>query len=179
MLAEAQRAETALREQLARETSERQALEARFTAREANCRATCKTVTPNCSACVAAWPRASVSTPCWPACRARRLGSNTDGTRRRNHIGARLFPGVLVRGKPTLVAAVRHVDQLMLRIQGTGKVSSNERIAVMAALQIAGELLAESADGPLGGLAVGDFKRRIEDMNATLDDALSGQEKLL
>ena len=35
MLAEAQRAETALREQLARETSERQALEARFTAREA------------------------------------------------------------------------------------------------------------------------------------------------
>ena len=68
----------------------------------------------------------------------------------------------------------------MLRIQGTGKVSSNERIAVMAALQIAGELLAAKApDGPLGGLAVGDFKRRIEDMNATLDDALSGQEKLL
>jgi cell division protein ZapA len=55
--------------------------------------------------------------------------------------------------KPTLLAAVRHVDQLMLRIQGTGKVSSNERI--------------------------GDFKRRIEDMNAVLDDALSGQEKLL
>ncbi|MGE8671305.1 MAG: cell division protein ZapA, partial [Achromobacter mucicolens] len=25
----------------------------------------------------------------------------------------------------------------------------------------------------------GDFKRRIEDMNAVLDDALSGQEKLL
>ncbi|KAG1533714.1 hypothetical protein G6F50_015775 [Rhizopus delemar] len=37
--------------------------------------------------------------------------------------------------KPTLMAAVRHVDQLMLRIQGTGKISSNERIAVMAALQ--------------------------------------------
>lgn len=82
--------------------------------------------------------------------------------------------------KPTLLAAVRHVDQLMLRIQGTGKVSSNERIAVMAALQVAGELLAMKApDGPLGGLAVGDFKRRIEDMNAVLDDALSGQEKLL
>ena len=42
------------------------------------------------------------------------------------------------------------------------------------------ELLAMKApDGPLGGLAVGDFKRRIEDMNAVLDDALSGQEKLL
>ncbi|ARP85594.1 cell division protein ZapA [Bordetella genomosp. 9] len=82
--------------------------------------------------------------------------------------------------KPTLLAAVRHVDQLMQRIQATGKVSSNERIAVMAALQIAGELLSMKApDGPLGGLAVGDFKRRIEDMNSMLDDALSGQEKLL
>ncbi|CAM3815815.1 cell division protein ZapA [Bordetella genomosp. 9] len=82
--------------------------------------------------------------------------------------------------KPTLLAAVRHVDQLMQRIQGTGKVSSNERIAVMAALQVAGELLSMKApDGPLGGLAVGDFKRRIEDMNSMLDDALSGQEKLL
>lgn len=82
--------------------------------------------------------------------------------------------------KPALLAAVRHVDQLMLRIQGTGKVSSNERIAVMAALQIAGELLAMKApDGPLGGLAVGEFKRRIDEMNLMLDDALSGQEKLL
>ncbi len=82
--------------------------------------------------------------------------------------------------KNILLAAVRHVDHLMLRIQGTGKVSSNERIAVMAALQIAGELLAMKApDGPLGGLAVGDFKRRIEEMNLMLDDALSGQEKLI
>ena len=69
---------------------------------------------------------------------------------------------------------------MCIRDRGTGKVSSNERIAVMAALQVAGELLAMKApDGPLGGLAVGDFKRRIEDMNAVLDDALSGQEKLL
>jgi cell division protein ZapA len=82
--------------------------------------------------------------------------------------------------KPALMAAVRHVDQLMQRIQGSGKVSSNERIAVMAALQIAGELLSMKApDGPLGGLAVGDFKRKIDDMNSLLDDALSGQEKLL
>ncbi|WP_144640740.1 cell division protein ZapA [Bordetella genomosp. 13] len=82
--------------------------------------------------------------------------------------------------KPTLLAAVRHVDQLMLRIQGTGKITSNERIAVMAALSIAGELLGMKApDGPLGGLAVGDFKRKIDEMNGMLDDALSGQEKLL
>lgn len=78
--------------------------------------------------------------------------------------------------KPTLLAAVRHVDQLMLRIQGSGKVSSNERIAVMAALQIASELLSMKApDGPLGGLAVGEFKGRIEHMNSLLDEALSKQ----
>ncbi|MYZ41486.1 cell division protein ZapA [Schauerella aestuarii] len=80
--------------------------------------------------------------------------------------------------KPTLLAAVRHIDQLMLRIAGTGKVSSNERIAVMAAIQVAGELLSMKApDGPLGGLAVGDFKRRIADMNSLLDDALTDRPR--
>lgn len=72
--------------------------------------------------------------------------------------------------KDALLAAVRHVDQRMLAVKGTGKVASNERIAVMAALQIAGELLAMRApDGPLGNVAVGDFKRKIDDMNALLD----------
>ncbi|VFR26432.1 Z-ring-associated protein ZapA [plant metagenome] len=83
--------------------------------------------------------------------------------------------------KAALQAAVRHVDQLMLRIKGSGKVSSNERIAVMAAIQIASEMLAMKAapDGPLGGLAVGDFKRKIESMNHLLDEAISGQERLV
>ena len=41
-------------------------------------------------------------------------------------------------------------------------------------IQIAVELLSVRApDGPLGGLAVGDFKRRIDDMNAMLDEALA------
>jgi len=82
--------------------------------------------------------------------------------------------------KPTLLAAVRYVDQRMLHIQGSGKVSSNERIAVMAALQVAAELLTMKApDGPLGGLAVGEFKRRIDEMNFLLDEALAGEEKSL
>ncbi|KAA0890569.1 cell division protein ZapA [Pusillimonas sp. ANT_WB101] len=73
--------------------------------------------------------------------------------------------------KDALLAAVRHVDQRMLGVKGSGKVSSNERIAVMAAIQIAVELLSMRApDGPLGGVALGDFKRRIDDMNATLDE---------
>ncbi len=72
--------------------------------------------------------------------------------------------------KAALLEAVRHVDSRMSRIQGSGKVSSNERIAVMAAIQIAGELLTMRApDGPLSDLALGDFKRRIDDMNTMLD----------
>ena len=75
--------------------------------------------------------------------------------------------------KDALLAAVRLVDQRMLAIKGTGKVASNERIAVMAAIQIANELLSLRApDGPLGNIALGDFKGKIESMNDMLDDVL-------
>lgn len=75
--------------------------------------------------------------------------------------------------KQALTAAAQHISQLAGRIQGSGKVSGNERIAVMAAIQVAIELLSVKApDGPLGGLAVGDFKRRIGDMNVMLDAVL-------
>ena len=75
--------------------------------------------------------------------------------------------------KVSLMEAVQHVSQLAGRIQGAGKISGNERIAVMTAIQIAGELLSVRApDGPLGGLAVGEFKRRIDAMNEMLDEAL-------
>lgn len=74
--------------------------------------------------------------------------------------------------KATLEAAVAHVGQLAGRIQGAGKVSGNEKIAVMAAIQIAAELLVvKSPDGPLGSLSVGDFKRKIDEINAVLDAA--------
>jgi cell division protein ZapA len=75
--------------------------------------------------------------------------------------------------KDALLAAVRHVDQRMLGVKGSGKVSSNERIAVMAAIQIAGELLAmRNPNGPLGDVALGDFKRRIDEMNDMLDQVV-------
>ena len=80
--------------------------------------------------------------------------------------------------KASLMEAVQHVSPLAGRIQGAGKISGNERIAVMTAIQIAGELLSVRApDGPLGVLAVGEFKRRIDAMNELLDEALpaSGQ----
>ena len=76
--------------------------------------------------------------------------------------------------RESLLAAVRHVDQRMLGVKGSGKVSSNERIAVMAAIQIAAELLAMRApDGPLGNVALGDFKRKIDDMNDLLDQVVA------
>ncbi|HWK71334.1 cell division protein ZapA [Pollutimonas sp. M17] len=75
--------------------------------------------------------------------------------------------------RESLLAAVRHVDQRMLGVKGSGKVSSNERIAVMAAIQIAAELLSLRApDGPLSNVALGDFKRKIDDMNDLLDQVV-------
>uniref|UniRef100_UPI00333E501C cell division protein ZapA n=1 Tax=Castellaniella defragrans TaxID=75697 RepID=UPI00333E501C len=75
--------------------------------------------------------------------------------------------------KDALLAAVRLVDQRMLAIKGAGKVASNERIAVMAAIQIAGELLNMRApDGPLSNIALGDFKGKIDAMNGMLDQVL-------
>jgi cell division protein ZapA len=80
--------------------------------------------------------------------------------------------------RASLKAAADHVAQLSGRIQGAGKVVGNERIVVMAAIQIAVELLTTKAtDGPMAGLAVGDFKRRIQDMNTILDEALSSSIK--
>ncbi|HEY9459628.1 MAG TPA: cell division protein ZapA [Paralcaligenes sp.] len=75
--------------------------------------------------------------------------------------------------KEALLAAVRYVDQRMLAVKGSGKVSSNERIAVMAAIQIAAEFLSMRAPGgPLSNIAVGDFKRRIDDMNSLINQVL-------
>lgn len=72
--------------------------------------------------------------------------------------------------KEALTAAVRHVDQRMNMVKEAAKINGNERIAVMAAIQIAAELLATRApDGPLGDIALGDFKSRIDTMNSLLD----------
>ena len=81
--------------------------------------------------------------------------------------------------KADLVAATDHVAQLAGSIQGSGKISGNERIAVMAAIQLASELLSmKVADGSTagsGGMAVGEFKRKIDYMNGLIDGALQEQ----
>lgn len=75
--------------------------------------------------------------------------------------------------KVKLLEAIAHVDAHMERIKEAGRTNGNERIAVMAAIQIAVELLSMKApDGPLSNIALGDFKRKIDDMHRLMDTAL-------
>jgi cell division protein ZapA len=79
-----------------------------------------------------------------------------------------------------LLAAVAHVDGKMSEIKAGGKVTGSERIAVMAALNIAHELLqARSAKTSVTGVDTEGLKRRIESMQALLEEALVPQERLL
>ncbi|HEV2219758.1 MAG TPA: cell division protein ZapA [Casimicrobiaceae bacterium] len=89
--------------------------------------------------------------------------------------------------------AVTFLDRRMREIRDAGKVTGSERIAVMAALNIAHELLrarrsassgapraAAAARLAAAGGAVDDdaARRRIRAMQAAIDEALAGQEKL-
>ncbi|MGC1819109.1 MAG: cell division protein ZapA [Casimicrobiaceae bacterium] len=89
--------------------------------------------------------------------------------------------------------AVTFLDRRMREIRDTGKVSGGERIAVMAALNIAHELLrarrsvssvapgaSTAPDLAAAGGAVDDdaARRRIRAMQVAIDQALAGQEKL-
>jgi len=76
--------------------------------------------------------------------------------------------------RDALLAAVKLVDQRMQAVKHAGKTSGNERIAVMAAIQIALELLAmRIPDGALGNVSVGDVKARLDAMHGLLDQALA------
>ena len=84
-----------------------------------------------------------------------------------------------------LQAAVRYVDAKMRDIADKTKNSIPERIAVMAALNIAHELLSRdtvSDEQPTREsetpLDIGDTLRRISDMEAQLDTALAPAQKL-
>jgi cell division protein ZapA len=73
-----------------------------------------------------------------------------------------------------LLSAVSFLDRKMREIRDSGKVLGVERIAIMAALNIAHELLTTRT----GGFDIGDFKRRIGSMQDQLDQAMLDQEKL-
>lgn len=74
-----------------------------------------------------------------------------------------------------LLSSVEYLDKKMREIRDTGKVIGIERIAIMAALNIAHELLTTRVPG---GFDIGEFKRRIAGMEATLDQAVAEQDEL-
>ena len=73
-----------------------------------------------------------------------------------------------------LMTAVNYLDKKMREIRDTGKVIGIERIAIMAALNLAHELLTTRS----GGFDIGDFKRRIVSMQEQIDEAVAEQNKL-
>ena len=77
--------------------------------------------------------------------------------------------------RDALLQAVAFLDGKMGEIKKAGKVNGTDRIAVMAALNIAHELLATKLGS---GFDLGQAKRRIALIEAKLDDALAKQEKL-
>jgi len=82
--------------------------------------------------------------------------------------------------REALLEAVAYLDQKMNEIKSSGRVGNAERIAVMAALNIANELLetrAHRAPSP-DGFDIAEVRRRMAAMQASLDQALVPQEKL-
>ena len=77
--------------------------------------------------------------------------------------------------RESLMQAVAYLDGKMNEIKVAGKVTSGERIAVMAALNIAHELLSTKLGA---GYDIGQVKRRIVALESQLDAALAQQEKL-
>ncbi|MFJ5446401.1 cell division protein ZapA [Methylobacillus methanolivorans] len=74
--------------------------------------------------------------------------------------------------RESLLRSVDYLDKKMREIRDTGKVVGAEKIAIMAALNIAHELLTANA----GGFDIGDFKRRITSMQEQID-AVVGEEQ--
>ena len=84
-----------------------------------------------------------------------------------------------------LARGMESLDQRMREIRDAGKVSGTDRIAIMAALNFAHELLRErrgaAAAEPPSSVAEIDgdeARRRIQSMQTAIDQALAGQEKL-
>ncbi len=83
-----------------------------------------------------------------------------------------------------LMEAVAYLDSQMREIRGSGKIAGVDRIAVMAALNITNELLRERRAPPPAAQDPGEstdgapMARRIHAMQAAIDQALAGQEKL-
>lgn len=88
-----------------------------------------------------------------------------------------------------LLASVDLLNRKMKEIKDSGKVVGTERIAIMAALNIAHDLIASASSAPANGKAAApsaansDFdetlvKRKMQEFENIIDKALSDQDKL-
>ena len=79
----------------------------------------------------------------------------------------------------TLREAVSYLDSKMCSIRDAGKIKGNDRIAVMASIAIAAELLlTKSPQGAFDGMTLAEVRHQFATMNAVLDNALTPQENL-
>jgi cell division protein ZapA len=84
--------------------------------------------------------------------------------------------------RPALLEAVALLDRRMGEIRDAGKVTGVERIAVMAALNLANDLLRERKEGarsPGGAIDAPALARRIRDMHAAIDRTLASADEPL
>ncbi len=77
--------------------------------------------------------------------------------------------------RDALMQAVSYLDAKMNEIRRAGKVMGAERIAVMAALNVAHELLSVRLGS---GFDLGQARQRISALESKLDAAIAKQEKL-
>ena len=77
--------------------------------------------------------------------------------------------------REALLEAAAYLDGKMGEIKKSGKVNGADRIAVMAALNIAHEFLSTKLGN---GFDIGQAKRRISLIEAKLDEVLARQDKL-
>lgn len=77
-----------------------------------------------------------------------------------------------------LVASADYLNRKVREVRDTGKVAGNERLAIMAALNIAHEMMTNRPASP-ASFDGAEIRRRIASMQETLDAALAAdQEKL-
>jgi cell division protein ZapA len=92
-------------------------------------------------------------------------------------LGREFRVGVPEGEQKQLQASVEYLNRKMKEVRDTGKVVGNERIAIMAALNIAHEMMSNSGKAGGGQSVDGTaIKRRIVAMQETLDSALAADQ---
>jgi cell division protein ZapA len=76
-----------------------------------------------------------------------------------------------------LQGSVDYLNRKMKEVRDTGKVAGNERIAIMAALNIAHETLSNPGKASAGGADTAAIRRRILAMEERIDSALAADQE--